>query len=53
MVMSEGSRVPKSGTENLIVLGLCSSYELRSFASQQLGSLPSFAVHIPRRFELP
>ena len=53
MALSEGSRVPTTGTENPIVLSLWSSYEVRSFASQQLGSLPSFAVYIPTRFELP
>ena len=53
MVLSEGSRVPTTATENPIVLGLWSSYKVRSFASRQLGPLPSFAVYIPRRFELP
>ena len=53
MVLSEGSRVPRTGTENPLVLGLWSSYEVRSFASRQLGPLPSFALYIPRRFELP
>ena len=53
MVLSEGSRVPTTGTENLIVLCLWSSYKVRSFASRQLGPLPSFAVYISRRFELP
>ena len=52
MVLGEGSRVPPTGTENPIVLGLWSSYKVRSFASRQLGPLPSFAVYIPRRFEL-
>ena len=45
MVPSEGSRIPMTETGNAIVLGLWSSYELRSFASRQLGSLLSFAVH--------
>ena len=53
MVLSEGSRVPTTGTENPIVLALWSSYKVRSFASRQLGTLPSFAVYISRRFELP
>ena len=53
MVLSEGSRVPGTETENPIVLGLSSSYEVRSFASRQLGPLPSFAVYNPRHFELP
>ena len=44
--MSEGSRVPRTETENPIVLHLWSSYEVRSFASRQLGSLSSFAVYI-------
>ena len=43
MVLSEGSRVPTTGTENPIVLGLWSSYNVRSFASRQLGPLLSFA----------
>ena len=53
MVLSEERRVPRTETENPFVLRLWSSYEVRSFACQQLGSLPSFAVYIPRRFELP
>ena len=53
MALSEGSRVPRTGTEKPIVLGLWSSYEVRSFAGRQLGSLPSFAVYMLRRFELP
>ena len=32
MVLSEGSRVPRTEAENPIVLGLWSSYEVRSFA---------------------
>ena len=36
-----------------IVFGLLSSYEVLSFASRQLVFLPSFAVYIPRLFELP
>ena len=52
MAQSEGSQVPRIGTENLIVLSLWGSYEVRSFASRQLGSLPSFAVYIPTRFQL-
>ena len=40
MVLSEGSRVPTTATENPIVLGLWSSYKVRSFASRQLGPLP-------------
>ena len=47
------SRLPRTETENPIVLRLWSSYEVRSFASRQLGSLPSFAVYISRRFKLP
>ena len=53
IVLSEGSRLPRTETENPIVLLLWSSYEVRSFASRQLGSLPSFAVYISRRFKLP
>ena len=34
MALSEGSPVPRTGTENPIVLGLWSSYEVRSFASR-------------------
>ena len=52
MALSEGSRVPGTGTENPIVLSLWSSCDVRSFASRQLGSLPSFVVYIPTRFEL-
>ena len=43
MVLSDGSRVPTTATENPIVLGVWSSYKVRSFASRQLGPLPSFA----------
>ena len=46
MVLSEESRVPKTETGNPIVLGLWSRFEVRSFASRQLGSLPWFAVYI-------
>ena len=53
MALSKGSRVPRTGTENPIGLGLWSSYEVRSFAGRQLGSLQSFAVYILRRFDLP
>ena len=53
MVLSEGSRVPTTGTENPIVLGLWSSYKVRSLAGRQLGPMPSSAVYIPRCFELP
>ena len=47
MVLSEGSRVPRTEAENPIVLGLWSSYAVRffEFAGRQLGFLPSFAVH--------
>ena len=40
MVLSEGSRVLRTETENPIVPGLQSSYEVRSFASRQLDFLP-------------
>ena len=53
IVLSEGSRLPKTERENPIVLCLWSSYEVRFFASRQLASLPSFAVYISRRFKLP
>ena len=53
MVLNEGSRVATTGMKYPIVLGLWSSYKVHSFASRQLGPLPSFAVYIPRRFELP
>ena len=46
MVPSEGSRVPRTKTENPIVLRLGSSYEDRSFTIGQLGSLPSFALDV-------
>ena len=50
MALSEGRRVPRTGIEKpIIVLGLCSSFEVRSFAIRQLGSLPSFTVYIQRR----
>ena len=47
MVLSEGSRVLMTETENPIVLGLWSSYEVCSFASQRLGSL----LHMLYRFQ--
>ena len=45
IVLSEGSRLPRTETENPIVRRLWSSYEVRSFASRQrLGSLPSLNI---------
>ena len=53
ILLSQGSRVPRTERENPIVLCLWSTYEVRSFAGRQLGPLTPFAVYIPRCFVLP